>query len=104
MEENKELERVNSDNFSDDFSIDVAAHPWRVVKRLWKSVKDQRLKLAAVIFSVVYRSGNSVCRGLGKRRCANLSFIVDVSRGMGILYASILFDDDFCRTALSASA
>ena len=42
MEENKELERVNSDNFSDDFSIDVAAHPWRVVKRLWKSVKDQR--------------------------------------------------------------
>ena len=54
MEENKEVERVNSDNFCDDFSIDVAAHPWRVVKRLWKSVKDQRLKLAAVIFSVIF--------------------------------------------------
>lgn len=60
MEENKELERVNSDNFSDDFSIDVAAHPWRVVKRLWKSVKDQRLKLAAVIFSVIFYTALSI--------------------------------------------
>ncbi|MFQ7077089.1 MAG: hypothetical protein ACLRSW_03660 [Christensenellaceae bacterium] len=85
----------------------------------WKSVKDQRLKLAAVIFSVIFirlslsRLPHSAVIDLlfdsiracieaewclpWQGNCANLSFIVDVSRGMGILYASILLMTTFAN-------